>query len=413
MTEAHTPPTPSEAQALGSSVRLTIRLANLVRTARIYPDKHPALSFGVRVVTASITEVFHALGETEIHFMGRRLNVNNHTIRPPKGMILALTELAEFLGERNVGGLVIRDATTSTDVAEAISILFAEPGGGGPGPEVLNRRLTDAGIASFGFSGIRSPFADIQKLNIDPVLGAVRLYIRGLTAMKHLQQQGGVPSVMLELNRISRGLIEFYEMSPEMALTMMLESEVATYSLRQPLHMAILSIGLGHRLGVDGEALVHLSMAAMTADCGMRELPDPSVNLRGEPSGNERAWYQTHPLLSVHHMMQAGRLHPGVRRRLLVAFEHHLGVDGTGFPNTVGAYEQHPFSRFVRAADGFCNLVAETPWQASMSPTDALQTLRLESGTRYDRVIVDHLEGLLQEVLGIEDEERTDPKLSH
>jgi HD-GYP domain-containing protein (c-di-GMP phosphodiesterase class II) len=69
---------------------------------------------------------------------------------------------------------------------------------------------------------------------------------------------------------------------------------------------------------------------------------------------------------------------------MLVAYEHHMNVDGTGFPARMSDYVAHPYSRLVSIADRYANLIDPAPGIEPLTPDRAVVQVLREAGAAFD-----------------------------
>lgn len=100
--------------------------------------------------------------------------------------------------------------------------------------------------------------------------------------------------------------------------------------------------------------------------------------------------------------VKALKVHPYITITLLNSFEfsedvrkaiihHHEKYDGTGYPEGLKGEEIPLVSRVLSVVDSFNAMVSDRPYRDKLSPVDALQELRRQSGTFYDPKIVNAL----------------------
>jgi HD-GYP domain-containing protein (c-di-GMP phosphodiesterase class II) len=69
---------------------------------------------------------------------------------------------------------------------------------------------------------------------------------------------------------------------------------------------------------------------------------------------------------------------------MLVAFEHHMGSDGSGWPDRPQGYITHPFSRMVAIADRYENLTKHGDNGEPLTPDRAVMQVLREAGRSLD-----------------------------
>lgn len=100
--------------------------------------------------------------------------------------------------------------------------------------------------------------------------------------------------------------------------------------------------------------------------------------------------------------VKALRVHPYITITLLNSFEfsedvrraiihHHEKYDGTGYPEGLRGEEIPLVSRVLSVVDSFNAMVSDRPYRDKLSPLDALQEIKKQSGTFYDPKVVNAL----------------------
>jgi HD-GYP domain-containing protein (c-di-GMP phosphodiesterase class II) len=74
---------------------------------------------------------------------------------------------------------------------------------------------------------------------------------------------------------------------------------------------------------------------------------------------------------------------PGQELAAAVALEHHVRVDGGGYPNLSGR-RPSLFSRMVAIADSYDAITSYRPYRPARTPNEALHVLLGGAGTAYD-----------------------------
>ncbi len=69
---------------------------------------------------------------------------------------------------------------------------------------------------------------------------------------------------------------------------------------------------------------------------------------------------------------------------MLVAYEHHMYADGTGYPQRTPDYVPHPFSRIVTIADRYENLCGGSSDRSPLTPDKGIVQILREAGSLLD-----------------------------
>jgi HD-GYP domain-containing protein (c-di-GMP phosphodiesterase class II) len=131
---------------------------------------------------------------------------------------------------------------------------------------------------------------------------------------------------------------------------------------------AILSIGLGNRLGLDRRQLLDLGTAALFADVAMITIPEAILTRPGPLSDDLRGEVDKHALRGAEMILAADG---GVRANHIVAAaaaRHHDGDSGEdGHPSLLPA--------IIAVADAYDAMTSDRPWRRALSHARALREL--------------------------------------
>ncbi|MBL0177582.1 MAG: HD domain-containing protein [Gemmatimonadetes bacterium] len=185
--------------------------------------------------------------------------------------------------------------------------------------------------------------------------------------------------------RILAGLVEQY-LLPQATVTD--GGEPAAHAV----NTALLTMAAGQRAGLDGPDRVRLGVAALWHDVGMMRLP-AEYGAKTSLSPDERRLVERHPVLGAELLLQAGGR--GLELSALVAFEHHLRPDGTGYPMRRFGHHQHWASALVGAAAAYTAVRAPRPFRDAWGATRAMHYLESGAGTVFDAGVAQLLAGLV------------------
>jgi len=129
----------------------------------------------------------------------------------------------------------------------------------------------------------------------------------------------------------------------------------------------IYALTLGAILEIPEEGLTAIGIAALLHDIGKVAFDE------NDPAQADQMRY-LHPRVGADIL---SRLPEQDRTPMLVAYEHHMAADGSGFPEREEGYVTHPYSRMVAIADRYDRLTTAEPHGSGMTPDQAvIQLLR-------------------------------------
>jgi HD-GYP domain-containing protein (c-di-GMP phosphodiesterase class II) len=158
------------------------------------------------------------------------------------------------------------------------------------------------------------------------------------------------------------------------------EASVTGPFVSHSLNTALAAGAFAGALRLDEDVAAALIMAGLLADVGQACTGfDPLAG--GPPTPEQWEMVRRHPIEGARVLLQAGT---PFELPAIVAFEHHMALNGTGYPERPVKRPPHFASRLVRIADVFTAMTEVRPWRPAHTPEAALAQMELEAGTAYD-----------------------------
>lgn len=150
-------------------------------------------------------------------------------------------------------------------------------------------------------------------------------------------------------------------------------------------NVCLLALALGRFAGLGHEQLRLLGLSALLHDVGRVVVDEAALHHHGRLSNEDWAQVRMHPQEGAIAILAAAG--PGQEVAAAVALEHHLRVDGGGYPD-LGDRQTHLYSRIVAVVDTYEAVTAHRPYRPARTPSDALQVLLQGAGTVHDADLV-------------------------
>jgi HD-GYP domain-containing protein (c-di-GMP phosphodiesterase class II) len=161
------------------------------------------------------------------------------------------------------------------------------------------------------------------------------------------------------------------------------------YTFTHSLNVAILSMCLGHRIGLSKKLLETLSLSAMFHDLGKIDVPKNILNKPGKLSDHEFKEMRNHSIYSVRQIILLKASQKRKAEMMLPPFEHHLKYDLSGYPQSPRKKPLSLFGRIICIADVFDAITAKRVYRSfSISPDRALGIMQEGSGKDFDPVLL-------------------------
>ncbi len=155
-------------------------------------------------------------------------------------------------------------------------------------------------------------------------------------------------------------------------------------------NVAILSIFQAEHLGF-GTGLLHdIGFAAIFHDIGKTLVPKKVTERQN--SLNEEGWgiMRQHPVYGAAFLASLEKVPDSA---IVVAFEHHMNYDGSGYPDTrQRGKKQHILSQIVAIADFFCALRADFPHRQTLDIPAITGLLIKAAGKEFNPLLVENFD---------------------
>jgi HD-GYP domain-containing protein (c-di-GMP phosphodiesterase class II) len=161
------------------------------------------------------------------------------------------------------------------------------------------------------------------------------------------------------------------------------------YTFTHCVNVSIFSVIIGQRLGLDRLQLYELGLGALFHDIGKQRLDIDVINKPGALTDKEWLHLQQHPTEGMLLLFGMHGFSDVPYRQMLMAYEHHMKIDLTGYPPNKRPREPTLFSRIVAVADAFDAGTSVRSYQYQPWPPDAvLKEMRDNPRRGFDKLLV-------------------------
>jgi HD-GYP domain-containing protein (c-di-GMP phosphodiesterase class II) len=172
-------------------------------------------------------------------------------------------------------------------------------------------------------------------------------------------------------------------------LSMTVLRDYDQYTFAHSVNVCIFAIALGKKLGFSRQALYELGMGALMHDIGKASMPIELTNKTGELAEPEWELIKEHPTEGLLTLMEMRGLGDFPLRPMLMAYEHHMKVDQTGYPGSIRARDPGLFGKIVAVADAFDAGTSRRSYQTTPWLPDAvLKEMRDNPARGFDPLLV-------------------------
>lgn len=157
-----------------------------------------------------------------------------------------------------------------------------------------------------------------------------------------------------------------------------------------------LSMALAHSLQFDDASIRRIGLAALCHDVGMVRISPDLLNKDTQITPEERERVMRHPIEGARFLLASD---PSLDLAATVAYEHHLGMDGSGYPRLIYPRTPHYVSRLVQVCSVFCALSSARPYRLAWPQDVILSYLSERSGFEFHPALASSLTSLVQQFM--------------
>jgi HD-GYP domain-containing protein (c-di-GMP phosphodiesterase class II) len=220
---------------------------------------------------------------------------------------------------------------------------------------------------------------------------AKRTYFRSVEVTRSLldSARSGKGLNVRRVKRAVQAIVDhiLQEESSLLGLTTLRDYDEPTFA--HVVNVCIFSVALGQRIGLSKLELYELGLAALFHDIGKVEIPEDVLHKVEKFTPAEWDLMKTHTWKGSRRLLDSRRQGQIPIREMLVAFEHHLNLDLSGYPRVTRARELNFYSRIVAIADAFDAGTTPRIYKTQpMAPHEALKIIEMRKGNHFDPILV-------------------------
>jgi HD-GYP domain-containing protein (c-di-GMP phosphodiesterase class II) len=247
------------------------------------------------------------------------------------------------------------------------------------------------------------------ELEDSPTEGLRQAYSSSLIALRSIGSavQEGTNVELTQATAAVTSLLEHVIAQPEAAFLLTTVKSHHEYTFYHSVNTSIMSIALGRLIGVGEQDLLVLGLGALLHDIGKLGVSAGILQHPGRLGPDDWVEIKRHPVLGAEMILAAAA--PGHEAAAVVAFEHHAGFDGRGYP-TIPHHRHddhdhdrkyksgdrlHLFSRLAAVVDTYDAITTRRAYRRAERPSRALHALLAGAGRSHDPDLVQAFIGLV------------------
>lgn len=362
-----------------------------MRAIKLYPLENQAVQKALTELETTAAGLMQHEGEVEVRASGEYLFVNGVRLRLELDNYASFGHLLARFTMHGIGALVMRAGAGRREWLVLLAALQGDrPEGESPAEaaaEVMER-LAAADVHAFEVQPVS---AEEVRDDASAKAAAKRTYAHGVAVARDVitSVRMGRAAGTRRLKRAVQSIVDQLLADEASLVGLTTLRDFDDYTFTHCVNVCIFSVALGKRLGLSKLQLYDLGMGAVLHDIGKSRLPSALINKAGSLTREEWALMAAHPWLGMLAMFNLRAQQDLPYRSMLVAYEHHMKQDLSGYPRNVRPRRQSLFSRIVAVADSFDAATSRRSYQATpWTPAEVLREMRDNPARGLDPVIV-------------------------
>jgi HD-GYP domain-containing protein (c-di-GMP phosphodiesterase class II) len=373
---------------------LLMALYAAAQTLRLYPLENETVQRALGELQKAVAAVLQHEGLVVLRVAEDFLFLNDARLRMDLSSYGAFSQVRRVLSRHGVGEVDIEEGVTSGEWAAFLSLLLRSdvPAGDVAPYERFIERLQQSPVEHIR-TGPEQPGREPDEDLSDSAAreAAKRTYAQSVNVARQVltDVRLGRAVNVRRVKRAVQAIVDQVLNNEQMMFGMTTLRDFDEYTFTHCVNVCIFSIVIGQRLALTKQQLYELGIAALFHDIGKQRVGAELINKAEGLSDDEWDRMQRHTtegLLVLFSMHGFGEV---PWRPMLVAYEHHMKLDLSGYPKNTRPRSPTLFSRIVSVADGFEAGTARRSYQAEPPRAElVLSEMRDNPRRGYDPLLV-------------------------
>jgi putative nucleotidyltransferase with HDIG domain len=367
---------------MSDPIRFLTSFAQALSTMALYADGHPARERVVDRSYEALRDLQKDDPRPQFSFLGEEVVYGRLALRELRDW-----EWASRLAEAEVQRLEFDPDVTRQDYEDFLDEVLAR----------LTLSVIDTSEArhtrqvtiKFGAIGVRGESREIQEALLAPVTTATIAYALQEEAEAirwvHTEVTRNAEIPLLEAEAVVRSLTVAMHGDQQMLLPLLQLRQFDEYTTTHSLNVSVLTMALAEHLGLSSDDVRTFGVAGLLHDLGKVRVPIEILNKPGKLTDEERRVMQMHTVEGAKIIIASD---DELALAAAVAYEHHIMINGQGYPTCHYHRDCHKASKLVHVCDVFDALRTNRPYRAAWELDRVLGYIEERSGMEFDPDIV-------------------------
>lgn len=359
--------------------RFLTALAQALSTMGLYEEGHPARERSAATVHERLLELQEDEATSEFSFLEGEVIHGDRPLRELRDW-----DWAERLARIGVERLEFTGKVSRDDLDYFLEDLLARLADR-PTPSAEVRQMRETSIR-YGLvqmrhdeeaGGAGGDMDEIATATLGFTLRDEAEAVRWL----HEELKEGRDLEMVEAEAVVRSLAVAMHGDQEFLIPLLRLKQFDQYTTTHALNVSVLAMSLAEHIGLGPEEVRSFGISGLLHDLGKTRIPEEILNKPGKLTDAEREIMNGHTVEGARLIMESDQ---HLDLAAVVAYEHHIRIDGGGYPSLAFPRNCHQCSNLVHVCDVFDALRTHRPYRDAWEHDRVIGYLEEGAGAEFD-----------------------------
>lgn len=361
---------------MSEPARFLSAFAQALSTMALYGDGHPAREKAIDNAFEQLEALQRHDASPRFSFLGAEVVYGERALRE-----LREWEWGGRLAAAGIQRIELQPGVTRDEYETFLGDIMARLTASGV--DTTEQRQTRATNIRFGAIGVRgatgmkAPREALPTATITYTLGEEAEAVRWLHG--EVEQRGELP--LVEAEAVVRSLSVAMHGESQVVIPLLELKEFDQYTTTHSMNVSVLAMALAEFMGLGKRDVRAYGVAGLLHDLGKVRIPREILVKPGRLTPEERAIMNRHPADGARIIFASDKQ---LDLAAVVAYEHHIMLNGGGYPCLHYGRDCHRASRLVHVCDVYDALRTRRPYRDAWESERALEYIESRAGTEFD-----------------------------
>lgn len=349
-----------------------------VTAASLYGMSHPQVTRLSGITFKTLSKTLSRVNELSLLEIDGELIIN----REPQPFSLVLEKFARVMQQKKLGHLRFTAGVEPIELKLLISDLaLSKESNDSFSSEHIKLGSMEVNLGSSENDFLEAGYNENQIVTIEDIssieLDRLADVYNAIKRNERLKPSG-IAKTVAELASI-------FEREGESILILAALREKDEYTFSHATNVCILTMAQAISLGIEGQALHDIGIAAILHDIGKMFIPEDILLKPDRLTPEEFAQMKMHPVKGCRYLLET----PGIPKlAAIVAYEHHMNYDLTGYPAVPKGWTINIASQLTAISDMFDAMRSRRPYKEPWNTADIANLLSSKNSREFNTLLV-------------------------